>query len=146
MEVGQGNGQQDVNSTAAPGNRDAPGNLFANSPTVGQPTEVFADTLSVHSVPEPPVANVVDVLGQSSLKEADKMEILNLIDAAQFRTWKAAVREAVASASKGPQLAFQWIRMVEAPNITVEKFIDSDGFPTLDSKLASALRGSRRAC
>ena len=75
VEVGQGNGQKHVNSTVAPGNRDAPGNLFADSPAVGQPTEVFADTLSVHSGPEPPVVNVVDVLGRASLKESDKLEV-----------------------------------------------------------------------
>ena len=73
------------------------------------------------------------------MQEADKIEIPNLTDVAQFRSWKTAVREAVASASKAPQLAFQWVRKVETPNMTVEKFIDSEGFPTLDSKLASAL-------
>ena len=89
MEVGQGNGQQNVNSVAPDSMRetssDAPDTFFASSPSAGHPTVQFADTPGVHSVPEPPVANVVDVLGQSSLKEADKIEIPNLTDAAKFR-------------------------------------------------------------
>ena len=48
------------------------------------------------------------------------------------------MREAVASASRQPQEAFLWVREVEQCS-DIARLEDSDGFHTLDSKLASAL-------
>ena len=46
-----------------------------------------------------------------------------------FRNWKLTVRMEVMAASA----------VVEMPGVTLQSFADSEGFDTLDSKLAAAL-------
>ena len=77
---------------------------------------------------------------QTSQKEADKIELPNIPEGNQFRTWRIAVREAVASASRDPKAAFLWIQKVEPAATSPGDLSETDGFATLDSKLASALR------
>ena len=86
-----------------------------------------------------PVQELVQAI-QTSQKEADKIELPSIPEGNQFRTWRIAVREAVASASRDPKAAFLWIRKVEASAAVPADLAETDGFATLDSKLASALR------
>ena len=77
---------------------------------------------------------------QTSQKEDDKLELPNSPEGNQFRTWRIAAREAVASASRDPKAAFHWLRKVEAAAVTLEDLAETDGCATLDSKPANALR------
>ena len=77
---------------------------------------------------------------QTLQKESDKIELPSIPEGNQFRTWRIAVREAVASASRDPKAAFLWIQKVEPADTSSSDLYETDGFATLDSKLASALR------
>ena len=73
-------------------------------------------------------------------KEANSIKLPpELPTAVSFRNWKHAVRFAVVSASDRADAAALWIYKVERPGMTVEALADSEGFTTLDTKLASAL-------
>ena len=50
------------------------------------------------------------------------------------------MREAIAAASRDPRAAFLWARKVEASADTSAELAETEGFATLDSKLAAALR------
>ena len=72
--------------------------------------------------------------------EAAQIEIPNIPEGHQFRTWRIAVREAIASASRAPQQAFLWARKAEESNADFASLSQAEGFATLDSRLASVLR------
>jgi hypothetical protein len=73
-------------------------------------------------------------------KEADTVKIPQLPTAAQFKSWKNAVRSAVSSASRYPEQAFKWIMEVEESESAYTKLAEcSKKFETLDAKLSSAL-------
>jgi hypothetical protein len=73
-------------------------------------------------------------------KEADTVKIPQLPTAAQFKSWKNAVRSAVSSASRTPAEAFEWVMTVEQAETTYESLsVCPKIFDTLDAKLSSAL-------
>jgi hypothetical protein len=73
-------------------------------------------------------------------KEADSIKIPMLPTAAQFKSWKNAVRSAVSSASRLPAQAFEWIMKVEATDVTYNDLSQCPKtFETLDAKLSAAL-------
>ena len=73
-------------------------------------------------------------------KEADSIKIPQLPTAAQFKSWKNAVRSAVSSASRSPAEAFKWVMAVESIDMTYERLSECPKqFETLDAKLSSAL-------
>ena len=94
---------------------------------------------SVTTGSELPVQDIVSAT-QTSQKEADKLELPRIPEGHQFRTWRLAVREAIASASRDPPRAFLWARKAEASDAEFAALAETEGFATLDSKLASALR------
>ena len=67
------------------------------------------------------------------------MQIRRQPDAATFRAWRAAVRDAVQETSSRPHDALPWILEVESASATYEAFADSAGFESLDTKLGAAL-------
>ena len=98
------------------------------------------ETSSVGTVSDvAPVQEIVNAINTST-KEADKIELPNIPEGNHFRTWRIAVREAVASSSRDPKAAFLWIQKVEATRTSSADLAETDGFATLDSKLATALR------
>ena len=97
------------------------------------------ENASVATGSELPVQEIVSAI-QTPQKEADKLELPNIPEGNQFRTWRIAVREAIASVSRDPPRAFNWARKVEEPNVVSDSLVETEGFATLDSKLATALR------
>ena len=59
--------------------------------------------------------------------------------APQFRSWKLAVRDEIASASGDPDAGFAWIYQVESPDVQIEDLDNSGEFASLDAKLAEGI-------
>jgi hypothetical protein len=59
--------------------------------------------------------------------------------APQFRSWKLAVRDEIASASGDPDAGFAWIYQVESPDVKIEDLDNSGEFASLDAKLAAGI-------
>ncbi len=57
-----------------------------------------------------------------------------------FKAWRQLLNSKVSSASVTPEFAFQLIKKVKK-GCKFEDFKDSEGFETLDIKLAAALKG-----
>ena len=74
------------------------------------------EVASVAAGSDVPMKEIVDAISTSQ-KEADKIELPNIPEGHQFRNWRIAVREAVASASRNPAAAFIWARKVEENGI-----------------------------
>ena len=91
----------------------APGVSLAFHALHGAAESEADEAASVTTGSEMPVQELVQAI-QTSRKEADKIELPSIPEGNQFRTWRIAVREAVASASRDPKAAFLWIRKVEA--------------------------------
>ena len=72
-------------------------------------------------------------------KDAEQVRIPALPKAPQFRSWRLAVRDEVASASGDPDAGFAWIRQVELPEATEKSLLDSGKFASLDAKLAAGI-------
>ena len=73
-------------------------------------------------------------------KEADSIKLLPLPErAGQFRKWRLSTRRKVIAASTDSAKSYKWIKEVEDPAKTFDNFRDSGKFPTLDSKLGSAI-------
>jgi hypothetical protein len=73
------------------------------------------------------------------VKEADSVKIPALPSATQYRAWKIAVRnEVMAASGRGDEL-FAWICAPEGPKTTFAQFADSNGYGSLDVKIASAI-------
>ena len=70
-------------------------------------------------------------------KEAEIIKLDKLPEPAKFRAWKQSLRLQVQAASGHPR-AYQWISQVESPTTALATLAYSDGFDTLDTKLASA--------
>ena len=77
------------------------------------------------------------MMDRSTTKEAEVIKLDKLPDPAKFRAWKQSLRLEVQAASGNPR-AYQWISQVEFPTAVLANFAYSDGFDTLDTKLASA--------
>ena len=73
------------------------------------------------------------------IKEADTIKVPAYPQPQQYRSWRAAVRSEVTAASGRGEAAFRWVKKTESPIATFESFRDSDGFDSLDAKLAAAL-------
>ena len=76
-------------------------------------------------------------------KEADKIDLPEFPSPDRYRTWRAAVREAIRSASDDPDAAFAWVLEVYAVREDKAKLCselaDPGKFRTLDTKLLAAL-------
>ena len=59
--------------------------------------------------------------------------------AVTFRAWKNAVVAAVIGASHRSDLAAPWIHKVATSTVDFEKLAESEGFVSLDAKLAAGL-------
>jgi hypothetical protein len=77
------------------------------------------------------------ILDRNAPKEAEVIKLERLPDAAKFRAWKQSLRLEVQAASGNPR-AYQWISQVESSTAALASLAFSDGFDTLDTKLASA--------
>ena len=76
-------------------------------------------------------------------KEADKIDLPEFPSPDRYRTWRAAVCEAIRSASDDPDAAFVWVLEVYAVREDKAKLCselaDPGKFRTLDTKLFAAL-------
>ena len=61
-------------------------------------------------------------------KEAESIKLSPLPSVPQFRSWKLALRDEVASASGLPELGFRWICEVEQSSCTIENLADNGLF------------------
>ena len=73
------------------------------------------------------------------MKEAGAIKLPALPSPQQFRSWKVSVRSEVTAASGKGELAFQWVIKAESPSATFASLADSEGYDSLDAKLAAAL-------
>jgi hypothetical protein len=73
-------------------------------------------------------------------KEADVIKILPLPEkAGKFRAWKLSTRRKIIAANANPSRAYPWVKEVENRTLGFDEFRNSGEFPTLDTKLGSAL-------
>ena len=73
-------------------------------------------------------------------KEADVIKLLPLPEkAGKFRAWKLSTRRKIIAASANPSRAYPWVKEVENRTSGFDEFRNSGEFPTLDTKLGSAL-------
>jgi hypothetical protein len=73
-------------------------------------------------------------------REAEMIKLPSeLPNAAGFRLWKIHLRTEVMAASGRGRDAFQWILRTEMAGSTMEALADSEGYESLDNKLAAAL-------
>ena len=73
------------------------------------------------------------------IKEADTLRLQPLPDPGLFDPWIVHTRLEVTSGSGRGQQAFEWVLRVEDLDTTFEELGDPGDFPSLDSKLASAI-------
>ena len=73
------------------------------------------------------------------MKEADSLTLHAYPTQQEFPAWRGRVRNIVCAASGRPVPTLVWIMRPERPGITSEELEDSEGYDTLDIKLASAL-------
>ncbi len=105
-----------------------------------------APVTQVTAAPSEPVLGVgfgsVQGAGTPSVfkppKEASQIELPPMPTPVGFRHWRTALREVVAAAASDPQQAFAWVKEVENSKIAYASLGDSQGFVTLDAKLAAA--------
>ena len=70
----------------------------------------------------------------------DQLNLPSMPDPAGYKNWRRAVYHIVTSASNRGNLAYEWLRVVEAPGVTQQMLRESgESFETLDIKLAAAL-------
>ena len=74
------------------------------------------------------------------IKEADSIKLSALLEAPYWEGWRQQMYDDVAAASGVGHDIFSWLHIVQMPATTFEALSDSDGRPTLDVKLGSALR------
>ena len=73
-------------------------------------------------------------------KEADKITLPAISNAAAFRNWRVHMRSCVVAASGKGEKAFRWIQEVESTKITLDKLKHTGhNFQSLDAKLLSAI-------
>ena len=73
------------------------------------------------------------------VKEADDINVPSYPQPQQYRSWRAAVRSEITAASGRGEVAFKWIVKTEKVETTFDELRNSDGFDSLDAKLAAAL-------
>jgi hypothetical protein len=83
--------------------------------------------------------NEAKARGSSKVKEADTVKVPPMPNPQQYRAWRAAIRSQVTAASGRGEAAFQWVMQAEWHEIRYEMLQDSEGFDSLDAKLAAAL-------
>jgi hypothetical protein len=67
------------------------------------------------------------------------VKVPSLPNPQQHRGWKSAIRIEIAAANRKGDEGFTWALKAESASVTYEELADSDGFASLDSKLAAAL-------
>ena len=68
------------------------------------------------------------------------MKLPALPNPQQYRAWRAAIRSEITAASGRGEEAFLWVMAAELPTATFDGLRDSEGFDSLDAKLAAALQ------
>ena len=81
----------------------------------------------------------VNLSSSTRIKEADSIKLPQYPQPQQYRSWRSAVRTEVTAASGRGEVAFLWVKRTEGPATTFDDFRDSEGFDSLDAKLAAAL-------
>ena len=72
-------------------------------------------------------------------KEAEKVIFPKFPQPENYRNWRLRVREAVVAASNKPDHAFKWLSKVWDKDTKIDDLRDTEGFPTLDAKVLSAI-------
>ena len=72
-------------------------------------------------------------------KEAEKVVFPKFPQPENYRNWRLRVREAVVAASNKPDHAFKWPSKVWDKDTKIDDLRDTEGFPTLDAKVLSAI-------
>ena len=100
-----------------------------------------ASSSSPPPLPEAPKADAAPSAKptKAKVKEADHVKLSPLPTATEFPAWRSSVRKEVAAASGTGEEAFRWIMEVESPDATFELLADCGSFPSLDTKLGSAI-------
>ena len=72
-------------------------------------------------------------------KEAEKVVFPKFPQPENYRNWRLRVREAVVAASNKPDHAFKRLSKVWDKDTKIDDLRDTEGFPTLDAKVLSAI-------
>ena len=84
-------------------------------------------------------AELVQLVGNVQRhKEAESIRFTACNSALKFREWKLNFKMKVSAASHDPKAAHKWIKKVEDAQ-SMDELADSEGFETLDVKIATAL-------